>query len=339
MLLELHERDATKLLEDMAKELGMELRIDNRGTPALTQADGSPAETWREAYPHYERLGKTEYAASKRSLQIELLKLQRSVKLSRRRLAIVFEGRDPAGKGGAIRCFTENLSPRGTRVVALESPTEKEQGEWYFRRYLRHMPAEGGIVLFDRSWYNRAGVERVMGFCAPDEYTNFIREAPEFERTLARDGITLIKFWFSVSRREQLRRFFRRQADPVKRWKLSPIDLASLNMWDQYTHAKEAMFACTDLAEAPWTVVKSNDKRRARLEAMRHLLAQFSYQDKDEQVVGRPDPLIVGPVQLDALARADLASQSAPGAAQDCGQITVSPVPAIKSSGMAQIMP
>lgn len=306
MLLKLHERDAARLLEDMAAELGMRLQPGPRGAPALELADGGPADTWREGYPYSERLGKAEYAATKRSLQIELLKLQRSVKASQRRLAVVFEGRDAAGKGGTIRCFTENLSFRGARVVALDSPTEKEQGEWYFRRYIRHLPAAGEIVLFDRSWYNRAGVERVMEFCTPHEHEAFLREAPDFERMLARDGITLIKFWFSVSRREQLRRFVRRQADPVKRWKLSPIDLAALNMWDRYTEAKEVMFACTDIAEAPWTVVRSNDKKRARLEAMRYVLSRFSYPDKDEHIVGRPDPLIVGPAQVETVAGAEL---------------------------------
>jgi polyphosphate kinase 2 len=308
MLVKLHEGDAARLLEDMAAELGLRLQPGPRGDPVLALADGGPADTWREGYPYSERLGQADYAASKRALQIELLKLQRSVKLSQRRLAIVFEGRDAAGKGGTIRCFTENLSFRGARVVALESPTEKEQGEWYFRRYIRHLPAAGEIVLFDRSWYNRAGVERVMDFCTPHEHGEFLREAPDFERMLTRDGITLIKFWFSVSRREQLRRFVRRQADPVKRWKLSPVDLAALNMWDRYTEAKDVMFACTDIAEAPWTVVRSNDKKRARLEAMRYVLSQFSYPDKDEHVIGRPDPLIVGPALVEALPAAAVAS-------------------------------
>jgi polyphosphate kinase len=303
VLLELQERDAAKLLEEVAAELGLRLRCSGRGTPALAGADGGLAETWREHYPYSDRLGKAEYAARKRALQIELLKLQRSVKLSQGRLAIVFEGRDAAGKGGAIRCFTENLSPRGARVVALDPPTEAERREWYFRRYMRHLPAQGEIVLFDRSWYNRAGVERVMDFCAPGEYADFLAEVPAFERMLTRDGVTLIKLWFSVSRGEQLRRFVRRQGDPVKRWKLSSIDLASLRMWDQYTAAKEAMFAGTDRPEAPWTVVKSNDKRRARLEALRFVLAGSSYQGKDPQVVGCPDPLIVGPVGQAGAAR------------------------------------
>jgi len=261
----------------------------------LVRPDGSPVQTWREDYPYTQRLSRQEYAEQKRSLQVELLKLQRWIKESGGRLMIVFEGRDAAGKGGTIRRFTENLNPRGARVVALEKPTEKEQTEWYLQRYVSHLPAAGEIVMFDRSWYNRAGVERVMGFCRPDECMEFLREAPEFERMLARDGITLVKFWFSVSRTEQLRRFVERQTDPVKQWKLSPVDLASLDKWDEYTEAKESMFFFTDLADAPWTVVKSNDKKRARLEAMRYVLSRVPYADRDEIIVGHPDPLIVGP--------------------------------------------
>jgi polyphosphate kinase len=181
--------------------------------------------------PYAERLGRKGCEDAKRGLQVELLKLQRSIKASGDRLVIVFEGRDAAGKGGTIRRFTENLNPRGARVVALEKPTERDRTEWYLQRYIAHLPAAGEIVMFDRSWYNRAGVERVMGFCHPDECMEFLREAPEFERMLARDGITLIKFWFSVSRSEQLRRFVDRQLDPVKRWKLSPVDMASLDKW------------------------------------------------------------------------------------------------------------
>ena len=292
------ERGPGELFAGLAAELGLRLRYRENGIPFLAMPDGSPAQTWREDYPYPERLAKTNYAAAKRSLQVELLKLQRSIKSSQRRLVIVFEGRDAAGKGGTIRRFTENLNPRGARVVALEKPTEKEQDEWYLQRYIRQLPAPGEMVLFDRSWYNRAGVERVMEFCTPGQYADFLREAPDFERMLARDGITLVKFWFSVSRGEQLSRFARRQVDPLKRWKLSPIDLASLDRWDEYTRAKETMFACTDLADAPWTVVKSNDKKRARLEAMRYVLSLISYPDKDERVIGRPDPLIAGPAPL-----------------------------------------
>jgi polyphosphate kinase 2 len=283
-----------KLLDELAGQLG--LRVERRGDRAtLVRPDGTSVKAWCEDYPYPRRLHRKEYLEQKRELQIELLKMQHWVKESGGRLMVVFEGRDAAGKGGTIKRFTENLNPRGARVVALEKPTEKEQSEWYLQRYVSHLPSAGEIVMFDRSWYNRAGVERVMGFCRPDECMEFLREAPEFERMLARDGITLIKFWFSVSRMEQLRRFVNRQTDPVKRWKLSPVDMASLDKWDEYTEAKESMFFFTDLADAPWTVVKSNDKKRARLEAMRYVLSQIPYADCDEQVVGRPDPLIVGP--------------------------------------------
>lgn len=298
MLLKLPAPNVGELLEDLASDLGLRVRHRRYGSPELVTADGRAAQTWREGFPYSERLGKRDYAVAKRSLQIELLKLQRSVKASQQRLAILFEGRDAAGKGGTIKRFTENLNPRGARVVALEKPTEKERGEWYLQRYVPHLPAPGEIVLFDRSWYNRAGVERVMHFCTPREYTDFFQEAPEFEHMLASDGITLIKFWFSVSRGEQLRRFLRRQVDPVKQWKLSPIDLASLDKWDEYTQAKEAMFCYTDLPDAPWTVVKSNDKRRARLETMRSVLSLIPYADMDAGVAVPPDPLIVGPAPL-----------------------------------------
>jgi polyphosphate kinase len=285
------------MLHDLAAELGLRIEEGKRH-PVLVGADGKPVQTWREDYPYDKRLGRKDYEKSMRGLQIELLKLQRSVKATGRRLVIVFEGRDAAGKGGTIRRFTENLNPRGARVVALEKPTDRERTEWYLQRYVAHLPAAGEMVLFDRSWYNRAGVERVMGFCEPGECMEFLRETPEFERMLATDGIMLIKFWFSVSRSEQLSRFVKRQLDPVKRWKLSPIDVASLDKWEAYTEAKEAMFFFTDLADAPWTVVKSNDKRRARVEAMRYVLSNVPYQDKDVELVGRPDPLIVGPPPL-----------------------------------------
>jgi polyphosphate kinase len=287
--------EADAVLVRLAEQLGMRVRYRKDGAAALVSRDGRPIDTWREDYPYSRKLGRRHYEEAKRSLQIELLKLQRSVKAKQSRLIILFEGRDAAGKGGTIKRFTENLNPRGAHVIALDKPTEREQTEWYLQRYITHLPAAGEIVMFDRSWYNRAGVERVMGFCGPDEVMEFLREAPEFERMLARDGIILIKFWFSVSRTEQLRRFVRRQLNPVKRWKLSPIDLASLDKWDDYTEAKEAMFFYTDVADAPWTVVKSNDKKRARLEAMRYVLSRMDYEDKDESVVGLPDPMIVGP--------------------------------------------
>jgi polyphosphate kinase 2 len=286
----------TSTLDELAAQLGLRIKRTKNG-PVVCR-NGISVETWREDYPYGELLSRKRYDKAKRGLQIELLKLQRSIKASGGRLVIVFEGRDAAGKGGTIKRFTENLNPRGARVVALEKPTDREQTEWYLQRYIAHLPAAGEIVLFDRSWYNRAGVERVMGFCQQAECMEFLREAPEFERMLARDGITLVKFWFSVSRAEQLRRFAKRQLDPVKQWKLSSVDVASLDKWDDYTAAKESMFFFTDLADAPWTVVKSNDKRRARLEAMRYVLSMFRYQGKNAELVGEPDPLIVGPAPL-----------------------------------------
>ncbi|HRV79081.1 MAG TPA: polyphosphate kinase 2, partial [Thauera sp.] len=210
------------------------------------------------------------------------------------RVVILFEGRDAAGKGGTIKRFMEHLNPRGARVVALEKPSELERGQWYFQRYIQHLPTAGEIVLFDRSWYNRAGVERVMGFCTPDEYNEFMRQVPEFERNLVRSGIHLIKFWFSVSREEQRRRFKERESHPLKQWKLSPIDLASLDKWDDYTKAKEAMFFYTDTADAPWTVVKSDCKKRARLNALRYVLHKLPYTNKDVSLIGPLDPLLVG---------------------------------------------
>jgi len=245
-------------------------------------------------YPYRVRLRRKEYEAEKKKLQIELLKVQSWVKESGQRIVMLFEGRDAAGKGGTIKRFTEHLNPRGARVVALEKPSERERGQWYFQRYIEHLPTYGEIVLFDRSWYNRAGVERVMGFCTPAEYLEFLREAPEFERMLVRSGVRVYKFWFSVSREEQLRRFNSRRNDPLKHWKLSPIDVQSLGKWDDYTDAKEAMFFHTDTADSPWLVIKSDDKKRARLNCMRHVLSTLPYPGKDPKVAYPADPLIVG---------------------------------------------
>lgn len=251
-------------------------------------------DAWRQGYPYEKKLGRREYEKEKRKLQIELLKMQRWMQDNDERLVIIFEGRDAAGKGGAIKRFTEHLNPRGARVVALAKPTEVEQTQWYFQRYIQHLPSGGEIVLFDRSWYNRAGVERVMGYCTPRQYVEFMRETPELERMLVNSGIRLVKLWFSVSRAEQLHRFASRGTDPVRQWKLSPTDLASLDKWDDYTEAKQAMFFYTHTGDAPWTVVKSNDKKRARLEAIRHVLNTVDYPGKDPEVVYAPDPLIVG---------------------------------------------
>ncbi|HET9654394.1 MAG TPA: polyphosphate kinase 2 [Kineosporiaceae bacterium] len=281
-----------QLLQELSR---WRICVDRDGQPVLLHPDGRVVDTWREGYPYDERLSRREYERDKRLLQIELLKLQAWVKETGQRLVIVFEGRDAAGKGGTIKRFTERLNPRGARVVALEKPTPREATQWYFQRYLAHLPAAGEIVMFDRSWYNRAGVERVMGFTDPDDYVEFMQQVPELERMLVRSGIRLVKFWFSVSRAEQRTRFLIRQIDPVRQWKLSPMDLASLDHWDEYTAAKEAMFAATDTPDAPWTVIKSNDKKRARLAAMRHVLHQFPYPGKDYTVATAPDPLLVGP--------------------------------------------
>ncbi len=246
------------------------------------------------AYPYEDRLSERAYLKQMETLQVELLKAQNWVKATGERIVILFEGRDAAGKGGTIKRFMEHLNPRGARVVALEKPSERERSQWYFQRYIEHLPSAGEIVLFDRSWYNRAGVERVMGFCKPAEYLEFMRQAPLLEQMFRRSGIRLYKFWFSVTREEQLRRFKAREVDPLKQWKLSPIDLASLDKWDDYTEAKEAMFFYTDTADAPWVIVKSDDKKRARLNSLQHFLSTLDYPNKDERVVVGPDPLIVG---------------------------------------------
>jgi polyphosphate kinase 2 len=246
------------------------------------------------AYPYATRLTEKEYLGRILPLQVELLKAQSWIKSANERATVLFEGRDAAGKGGTIKRFMEHLNPRGARIVALEKPTEQERSQWYFQRYVSHLPSGGELVLFDRSWYNRAGVERVMGFCSAADYLEFMRQAPELERMLVRSGLRLFKYWFSVTREEQHRRFAARETDPLKQWKLSPIDKASLDKWDDYTEAKEAMFFYTDTADAPWTIVKSDDKRRARIEAMRHFLFHLPYDGKDETVVHEPDPLIVG---------------------------------------------
>ena len=257
--------------------------------------DAELSSGWREgAYPYKNLMSRKSYEKQKYRLQVELLKLQAWVKETGQRVVILFEGRDAAGKGGAIKRFMEHLNPRGARVVALEKPSEVERGQWYFQRYIEHLPTRGEIVLFDRSWYNRSGVERVMGFCTDAEYDEFLRQTPEFERQLVRSGVHLFKFWFSVSRSEQRRRFKERRAHPLKHWKLSPIDVASLDKWDEYTRAKEAMFVHCDTSDSPWTVIKSDCKKRARLNALRYLLHRLSYAKKDLSTIGAVDPLIVG---------------------------------------------
>ena len=243
-------------------------------------------------YPYDKKLKWKTYEETIEALQVELVKVQTWLGESGSRIISVFEGRDAAGKGGTIKRFTEHLNPRTARVVALNKPSDTERGQWYFQRYIQHLPTSGEMVLYDRSWYNRAGVERVMGFCEPAEYLEFMRQTPEYERMLTRSGIRLYKYWFSVTQDEQGSRFKSRESDPLKRWKLSPIDKASLGKWDDYTEAKEAMFFYTDTADAPWTVIKSNDKKRARLACMRHFLASLEYPGKDHELVGQPDPLL-----------------------------------------------
>ncbi|MEU9234067.1 polyphosphate kinase 2 [Streptomyces subrutilus] len=281
-------------LQDLDLLAGLSVDDHRPEQPVLLDSAGAPIRTWQENYPYDRKLRRAEYERTKRILQIELLKLQRWIKDSGARMVVICEGRDAAGKGGTIQRFTERLNPRGARIVALDKPSEREAGQWYFQRYVAHLPTAGEIVFFDRSWYNRAGVERVMGFCTDEQYELFLRQCPAFEAMLVADGILLVKFWFSVSRSEQRTRFAIRQVDPVRQWKLSPTDLASLDLWDAYTTAKIEMFRATDTEHAPWTVVKSNDKRRGRLEAIRSLLARIDYDRKDTEAVGRPDPLIVG---------------------------------------------
>jgi len=274
-------------------------RISLKGKKSKLNPDETLSRDWRTGgYPYENLMSRKTYEAQKYALQVELLKLQAWAKESGQKIVLLFEGRDAAGKGGAIKRFMEHLNPRGARVVALEKPSEVERGQWYFQRYVQHLPTAGEIVLLDRSWYNRAGVERVMGFCSEHEYQEFMRQTPMFERQLVNSGVHLIKFWFSVSRGEQRRRFKERELHPLKQWKLSPIDLASLDKWDDYTKAKEAMFFETDTADAPWTVIKSDCKKRARLNAMRYVLHKLPYTNKDLKNIGALDNLLVGRAQV-----------------------------------------
>ncbi|MBO0864449.1 MAG: polyphosphate kinase 2 [Mycobacterium sp.] len=275
-------------------EHGYTVNDEDEDEPVLCDQDGNTIDTWREGYPYDERMPRDEYERVKRRLQIELLKLQRHSKRTGARHLVLFEGRDAAGKGGTIQRFMEHLDPRSARVVALNKPTEGEQTQWYFQRYISHLPAGGEIVLFDRSWYNRAVVEKVMGFCTRDQHAEFLEQAPLLEQMLINDGISLTKLWFSISPAEQRTRFAIRLVDPVRQWKFSEMDIESVDRWDDYTTAKEEMFNATDTDIAPWIVVKSNDKKRARINAMRYLLAKADYDEKDDEVVAEPDPLIVG---------------------------------------------
>jgi polyphosphate kinase 2 len=245
-------------------------------------------------YPYTDTIGKSTYEAEKKKLQIELLKVQNWVKMTGQKIVVIFEGRDAAGKGGTIKRFMEHLNPRAAKVVALEKPTPHEKGQWYFQRYIEHLPTRGEILFLDRSWYNRGGVERVMGFCSQNEYLEFMRQCPEVEQMFVNSDINLFKYYFSVTKKEQSRRFVSRLHDPLKQWKLSPVDKAAVSMWSEYTRAKEAMFFYTDTAACPWTIIKSDDKKRARLNCMQDFLSRLDYPDKNHDVVDAPDPLIVG---------------------------------------------
>ncbi|HSO92640.1 MAG TPA: polyphosphate kinase 2 [Arthrobacter sp.] len=286
-------RDHLREAIDRLVEHGYTVRGGQGEDPELIDPGGSVVQTWREDYPYEERLSREEYEFEKYRLQVELLKFQYWGQDHGLKIVIVFEGRDAAGKGGTIKRFTEHLDPRSARTVALSKPSDRETGQWYFQRYVQHLPTAGEIVMFDRSWYNRANVERVMGFCTDEEYETFMGQAPLFEKMLVDSGIHLSKFWFSVTRHEQRTRFAIRQIDPVRRWKLSPVDLASLDRWENYTKAKEDTFLRTDSDHAPWITIKSNDKKRGRINAMRYFLNQFDYAGKDVSVVYDPDPLIV----------------------------------------------
>ena len=259
--------------------------------PKKKHDDAASAATGQGAHAHKEKLDLKTYEAELVKLQTELVKLQEWIKHAGLRVAVIFEGRDAAGKGGTIKRVTEHLNPRVVRIAALGTPNDRERTEWYFQRYVEHLPAAGEMVLFDRSWYNRAGVERVMGFCTEDEVWEFFRTCPEFERMLIRSGIILLKYWFSVSDEEQERRFQSRLKDPLKQWKLSPMDLESRLRWVEYSKAKDEMFSYTDTKDSPWWVVDAEDKRRARLNMIHHLLSQIPYEDvlpKDLKLAERP---------------------------------------------------
>lgn len=278
------------IIDEELAEIARKLSFDSARTDP--EAIGNAFESGD--YPYQRKLSRSDYEDAKANLQVELLKAQEWIRETGQKIVMLFEGRDAAGKGGTIKRFTEHLNPRSARVVALEKPSQRERSQWFFQRYVRHLPDAGEMVLFDRSWYNRAGVERVMNFCTPNEYLEFMRSCPEFERMITRSGVRLFKYWFSVTQDEQLRRFAARELDPLKRWKLSPIDRMSVDKWDDYTEAKEAMFFYTDTADAPWTIIKSNDKRRGRLGCMQHFLASLPYPGKDQELITGPDPLIVG---------------------------------------------
>jgi polyphosphate kinase len=277
----------------MAKSRAKILKLFDLDDPKLA-AEIDKAALGSGGYPYKKRLKRKPYEQELGRLQSELLKLQDHVLANGKRIVAVFEGRDGAGKGGTIARFLEHMNTRHARSVALNKPSDVERGQWYFQRYIARFPTSGEIVFFDRSWYNRAGVERVMGFCSEDEVANFLRDVPDFEELLVRDGVKLFKFCLTLGREMQLKRFHERRHDPLKRWKLSPIDIAAIEKWDDYSRAQTEMFRYTHTASCPWTVVRANDQRRARLEAIRTVLCSLDYRGKDTKLVGTPDPAIVG---------------------------------------------
>lgn len=245
-------------------------------------------------YPYGDKLPRKTYERELRALQIELVKVQAWAQETGARLVLVFEGRDAAGKGGTINAIRAYINPRNARIAALPKPTERERGQWYFQRYIAHLPTSGELVLFDRSWYNRAGVEPVMGFCTPEQHRIFLQEAPKFEQMLVDENIHLFKFWLNIGREMQMKRFHDRAHDPLKQWKLSPMDVASLDKWGDYTEKRNLMLKMTHAQATPWTIVRSNDKRRARLNSIRHVLTSLDYDRKDVEAIGKIDPLILG---------------------------------------------
>ena len=283
-----------------AARVPVSLPIPTAGIPQeiLRKVHGARrGEIISDSYPYPTKIRRRTYERRKAELQVELLKMQKWVKETEQRIVLLFEGRDAAGKGGTIKRFMEHLNPRGATVVALPAPSERERGQWYFQRYVQHLPAKGEIVFFDRSWYNRAVVEPVMGFCTPAETVRFLRDTVLFEEMLVNEGLRLFKFWFSVSQEEQLRRVAARARDRLKQWKLSDVDRRSLPLWDEFTEAKKLMFAGTDIKASPWVVVKSDDKRRARLNCMRFVLRSLEYEPDVARRVPKPDPKLIGPAK------------------------------------------
>ncbi len=286
-------------MSENAKDRSVELKID--GKTRIFNIDDPVLPDWVEdhklsagGFPYDKKMNREEYDETLEALQIELVKVQYWLQASGKRVLSVFEGRDAAGKGGAISVIKEYLNPRSARVVALSKPTETERGQWYFQRYISHFPTAGEFVMFDRSWYNRAGVEPVMGFCTPEEHKRFLKETPRLEKMVVHEGTHLFKFWLDTGRETQIDRFHDRRHSPLKAWKLSDMDIAALTKWDDYTAMRDQMLEKTHIDDAPWTVVRANDKRRARINLIKHILKSLDYDGKDKKVIGEIDDKILG---------------------------------------------